>query len=81
MSLYKRFRGHEPSPEALLKRADYYKSQYEFLFQNRGSNVSVFFIKRKRPSANKNRNAFDPKGSIIAGSFFIGKIIKRKSQN
>jgi hypothetical protein len=51
MSLYKRFRGHEPSPEALLE--GYYKSQYEFLFQNRGSNVSVFFIKRKRPSATK----------------------------
>jgi hypothetical protein len=32
MSLYKRFRGHEPSPEALLKR-DYYKSQYDFYFR------------------------------------------------
>jgi hypothetical protein len=57
MSLYKRFRGHEPSPEALLKERDYYKSQYDFISEPRQQCFG--FIKRKRPSAKKNRNAFD----------------------
>jgi Zn-dependent oligopeptidase len=39
-------------PEALLKSRDYYKSQYNFISEP-GSNASVFFIKRKRPSATK----------------------------
>jgi ribonuclease HIII len=73
MSLYKRFRGHEPSPEALLKSGTTINHD-TILFQNRGSNVSVFFYQKKTTiSHQKNRNAFDPKGSIIAGSFSLAK--------
>jgi hypothetical protein len=64
MSLYKRFRGHEPSPEALLKKGTTINHNTNFYFR---TEVFLGFIKRKRPSAT--RNAFDPKGSIIAGSF------------
>jgi hypothetical protein len=71
MSLYKRFRGHEPSPEALLKERDYYKSQYEFYFRTEAM-FRFFLSKENDHQPPKNRNAFDPKG-IIAGSFSLAK--------
>jgi hypothetical protein len=79
MSLYKRFRGHEPSPEA-LKESGTTINHNEFLFQNRGSNVSVFLSKENDHQPPKNRNAFDPKGSSWIFSLAKNKNVRAKTK-
>jgi hypothetical protein len=43
--------GHEPSPEALLKKQDYYKSQYNFYFRTEAAMFG--FIKKTTISHQK----------------------------
>jgi hypothetical protein len=53
MSLYKRFRGHEPSPEALLKRGTTINHDTIFYFRTEAAMLRFFYQKKTTISHQK----------------------------